>query len=114
MKLLTDDIRERLLQNGRLMQEFGGTENEPDFLPVVKLFTPDATCTWLLTELDPADPDTLSACTISAWAVPNSARCGFRKLNPCGAGSTKGSLQPTKSPLLGGVENSVPRYFHNL
>ncbi len=25
--------------------------------PVVKLFTPDGACTWLLTELDPEDPD---------------------------------------------------------
>ena len=25
--------------------------------PVVKLFTPDAQCTWLLTELDPQEPD---------------------------------------------------------
>ena len=25
--------------------------------PVAKLFTPDAGATWLLTELDPADPD---------------------------------------------------------
>lgn len=25
--------------------------------PIVKLFTPDAGCTWLLTELDPEDPD---------------------------------------------------------
>ena len=32
-------------------------EPEPDFLPVVKLFTPDAGCTWLLTEIDPDDPD---------------------------------------------------------
>ena len=30
---------------------------EPDFLPVVKLFTPDAGCTWPLPELDPEDPD---------------------------------------------------------
>ncbi len=28
-----------------------------DPLPVVKLFTPDGACTWLLTELDPEDPD---------------------------------------------------------
>lgn len=28
-----------------------------DHKPVVKLFTPDGACTWLLTELDPADPD---------------------------------------------------------
>jgi hypothetical protein len=33
------------------------SEAEPDFLPVVKLFTPDAGCTWLLTEIDPDDPD---------------------------------------------------------
>ena len=25
--------------------------------PVVKLFTPDAGCTWLLSELDPEEPD---------------------------------------------------------
>ena|SRR5689334_11124998 len=30
---------------------------EIDYRPVVKLFTPDASCTWLLTELDPQDPD---------------------------------------------------------
>ena len=28
-----------------------------DFFPVVKLFTPDANATWLLTELDPVDED---------------------------------------------------------
>jgi len=58
MELLTADIRERLLANGRLRLEFQMRgEVEPDFLPVVKLFTPDAGCTWLLTELDPEDTD---------------------------------------------------------
>ena len=63
MKLLTQSIRERLLQNGRIRRTFDEArfENddvpEPDFLPVVKLFTPDAGCTWLLTELDPDEPD---------------------------------------------------------
>jgi hypothetical protein len=57
MKLLTQSIREQLLRNGRLKDQYAGTYSEPDFLPVVKLFTPDAGCTWLLTELDPADPD---------------------------------------------------------
>jgi hypothetical protein len=33
-----------------------GTDNEIDFYPIVKLFTPDGACTWLLTELDPHDP----------------------------------------------------------
>ena len=58
MKLLTSDIRERLLRNGRLQRQCTEQgEAEPDFLPVVKLFTPDGGCTWLLTELDPDDPD---------------------------------------------------------
>ncbi len=57
MKLLTKDIEKRLLANGALRRQFAGTEPEPDFLPVVKLFTPDAGCTWLLSELDPDDPD---------------------------------------------------------
>jgi Protein of unknown function (DUF2958) len=29
----------------------------PDHRPVVKLFTPDVACTWLLTEIDPDAPD---------------------------------------------------------
>ena len=58
MELLTHSIRQALLRNGRLRQQFQEDGNaEPDFLPVVKLFTPDASCTWLLTELDPDDPD---------------------------------------------------------
>jgi hypothetical protein len=59
MKLLTKKIRERLIQNGRLRQRIaqGNDSPEPDFLPVVKLFTPDARATWLLTEIDPDDYD---------------------------------------------------------
>ena len=34
-----------------------GTDAEIDFYPVVKLFTPDAGATWLLTEIDPDEPD---------------------------------------------------------
>jgi hypothetical protein len=58
MKLLTSDIRRRLIRNGllRLRLDEPG-KAEPDFLPVVKLFTPDGACTWLLTELDPEEPD---------------------------------------------------------
>jgi Protein of unknown function (DUF2958) len=58
MKLLTADIGKKLLRNGKLRQQ-REQENkpEPDFWPVVKLFTPDGGCTWLLTEIDPEDPD---------------------------------------------------------
>jgi Protein of unknown function (DUF2958) len=58
MKLLTKSIRDKLLRNGRIretLEEQGRAA--ADFLPVVKLFTPDAACTWLLSELDPEDPD---------------------------------------------------------
>lgn len=59
MKLLTAQDRARLLANGALRRE--AERNDPDFwidfLPVVKLFTPDAGCTWLLAELDPDDTD---------------------------------------------------------
>ncbi|MEZ5551514.1 MAG: DUF2958 domain-containing protein [Pseudomonadales bacterium] len=58
MKLLTQSIRECMLRNGRLSAAYAQEgKPEPDFIPVVKLFTPDAACTWLLTELDPDDPD---------------------------------------------------------
>lgn len=33
--------------------------NEGDHFPVVKLFTPDAGATWLISEVDPDDPDRL-------------------------------------------------------
>ena len=58
MKLLTKSIRDQLLRNGRIraaLEEEGRAE--ADFIPVVKLFTPDAACTWLLSELDPEEPD---------------------------------------------------------
>ncbi|MCB9959713.1 MAG: DUF2958 domain-containing protein [Rhodospirillaceae bacterium] len=58
MKLLTDSQYKALLRNGELRKHFEKEGKvEPDFFPVVKLFTPDASCTWLLTELDPDDHD---------------------------------------------------------
>ena len=60
MQLLTDALREMLLANGRAQRPVRGTEAEIDFAPVVKLFTSDAGATWLLTELDPDEPDIAS------------------------------------------------------
>lgn len=51
--LITDEQRAQLLANGR--QSLEGKDFDPP--PVVKLFTPHAGATWLLTELDPEDPD---------------------------------------------------------
>lgn len=52
-RLLTAAHVAALLENGR--RSAAGEEIDP--VPVVKLFTPDAGATWLLTELDPDDPD---------------------------------------------------------
>lgn len=50
MMLLTKIIREKLLRNGEARYEV-----DVDPWPVVKLFTPDAQATWLLSEIDLED-----------------------------------------------------------
>lgn len=60
MKLLLKPDCELLLANGHKSAAWhaDGRRSRPfDPFPVVKLFTPDAGCTWLLTELDPEEPD---------------------------------------------------------
>lgn len=49
MNLFTKAQFEQLLANGR--------NRDQDHRPIVKLFTPDAGCTWLLSEIDPDEPD---------------------------------------------------------
>ncbi|RYD43827.1 MAG: DUF2958 domain-containing protein [Verrucomicrobiaceae bacterium] len=56
MKLITDEIRAALLANGAASEKSGGSD---DHKPVVKLFTPDGGATWLITEMDPEEPDIL-------------------------------------------------------
>jgi len=53
MNLITETLRVQLLANGR--QSLDSGDFDPP--PVVKLFTPDAGATWLLTEIDPDDSD---------------------------------------------------------
>lgn len=57
MQLLTKDIERKLLKNGEAQKKAEALGRSIDFFPVVKLFTPDAGATWLLTEIDPDDPD---------------------------------------------------------
>jgi hypothetical protein len=52
-ELITREQRAIMLAYGA--QSAAGESIDPK--PVVKLFTPDGACTWLLTELDPEDPD---------------------------------------------------------
>jgi len=51
--LITESLLAQLLANGA--RSAAGEDIDPR--PVVKLFTPDAGATWLITEADPADPD---------------------------------------------------------
>ncbi len=50
MKLLTADLLEQLVRNG---------QTQSDHVPVVKFFDPCGAATWLITEIDPDDGDTL-------------------------------------------------------
>jgi len=56
MQLIKKHEREELLANGRESAATPAGERF-DPKPVVKLFTPDGACTWLLSELDPSEPD---------------------------------------------------------
>ena len=55
MTLITKAQTEPLLANGIAQRAAIDRQDQAlDFKPVVKLFTPDAQCTWLLTEIDEA------------------------------------------------------------
>jgi hypothetical protein len=65
MTLITKALTEQLLANGRAQRAaIDKGESALDFKPVVKLFTPDAQCTWLLTELDPDDGLVFGLCDL--------------------------------------------------
>jgi len=49
MKLYTQSQYDQLIKNGH--------ERNKDHFPVIKLFMPGTGCTWLITELDPEQPD---------------------------------------------------------
>ncbi|SDG97122.1 DUF2958 domain-containing protein [Pelagibacterium luteolum] len=51
--LIPDDLLAKLIENGRLAEE----REQFDPFPVVKLFTPDAGATWLITEAHAEDGD---------------------------------------------------------
>lgn len=55
MKLLTKAQRDTLIANGTAQAKVKGSPREHDFHPVVKLFDPVGSATWLLTEIDSED-----------------------------------------------------------
>lgn len=58
MAIVTDAQRRALLENGRVNAARVAADGDiVDFAPVVKLFCPWGAGAWLLSELDPEDPD---------------------------------------------------------
>lgn len=58
MKLILAEHYQTLIEQGRsTAAALAEGQEPPDHKPVIKLFTPDANCTWLISELDPDDPD---------------------------------------------------------
>jgi len=96
MKLLLNEQIAKMLEQGRFnaIRRSQG-EFEIDYKPVVKLFTPTAGCTWLLSELDPDDPDiAFGLCDLGM---------GFPEL-----GTVRISeLESLKGPLGLGVERDI-------
>ena len=59
MKLFTEQQMDQLLANGQDADEaMANGDDRPSFyFPVVKLFNPCGAATWLLSEIDPMEPD---------------------------------------------------------
>jgi hypothetical protein len=95
MKLITKDIRDRLVENGRAQALVKGTEDEPDFFPVVKFFNPAGAATWLITEMDPDEPNILFGLCDLGMGCPE---LGSVRLS---------ELQSVRGPLGLGIERDV-------
>jgi hypothetical protein len=54
---ITQSEWEQLFNNGFIQARVKGTSKELDPFPVVKLFYPASAATWLLTEVEPEEPD---------------------------------------------------------
>ena len=97
MTLLTPAQRRQLLANGTAQRAATDQGNALDFYPVVKLFTPDANATWLLTELDPDDPDlAFGLCDLGLELYQSFVGLLLNRLDAVGkpAGGTLGSDRP--------------------
>lgn len=57
LDIIPQDKYKKLLTNGTLQRNALAKKKVLDFKPVIRLFTPDANASWLLSELDPDDPD---------------------------------------------------------
>ena len=89
MKLITKEIERCLLENGRRPDE--------DHRPVVKFFNPCGAATWLITQMDPDEPDILFGLADLGFGC---AELGSVRLS---------ELESVKGPLGLGIERDL--YF---
>lgn len=87
--LFTKAQRAQLLANGEATAR--GDDHDPR--PAVKLFTPDAGAAWLLTEIDPADPDIAFGLCDLGLGFPELGAVSLRELT-----SIRGKLGLTVEP----------------
>lgn len=64
MKLITESQRQQLIDNFLFNETVRGSHEEIDCRPVVKLFTPDGSATWLLSELEPGTDIAFGLCDL--------------------------------------------------
>ncbi len=94
MILLTDDLRDRLLANGR--------QPDVDHVPVVKFFNAVGSGTWLITEMEP-DGDTLFGLADFGFRCPELGSCSLAEFTslslPFGLGIERDILFEGRHPL---------------
>lgn len=94
MILLTDDLRDLLLANGR--------QRDVDHVPLVKFFNPVGAATWLITEMEP-DGDTLFGLADLGFASPEIGSFSLSELTsmrlPFGMGIERDILFEAAFPL---------------
>jgi len=107
LELLTADIKTRLLENGRQnAARIAADGNTIDFHPVVKLFTPDANCTWLLSEIDPENPDVAFGLSDLGMRCPELGSVSLAEI-----GALRGKLGlPVERDLHFAAEKSLRAY----
>lgn len=86
MQLLTHKQLAQLRANGLQGLQLREDGRSFDPVPVVKLFTPDAACTWLLSEIDPEDDDVAFGLCDLGLGCPE---LGFVRLSELAASSGK-------------------------
>jgi hypothetical protein len=81
MKLLTAEQEKTLRNNGQWNAARTARDAEAeDFRPVVKLFCPWGSATWLLTEIDPEDPDSAFGLCDLGMGFPELGRVSLSEL----------------------------------